>query len=89
VPVLERLAAREISAWFLSQDERIEIADLCHAGPSIRQIARQVGRAPSTISRELRRNADSSGQYGPFGPFGAHRLSASDHPPGPPSPAAY
>lgn len=58
VPPLDRLAVREISARFLSQDERIEIADLHHAGHSIRDIANRVGRAPSTISRELRRNAD-------------------------------
>jgi len=57
VPALERLAVREITARYLSQDERIEIADLRHAGLSIRQIADQLDRAPSTISRELRRNA--------------------------------
>ena len=57
VPALERLAVREISARYLSQDERIEIADLRLAGLSLRQIADQLGRAPSTISRELRRNA--------------------------------
>jgi transposase, IS30 family len=39
VPALERLAVRQISARFLSQDERIEIADLRLAGLSIRQIA--------------------------------------------------
>src|SRR5262245_16163725 len=65
VPALERLAVREISARYLSQDDRIEIADLRHAGLSIRQIAGQLGRAPSTISRELRRNATARG-YRPF-----------------------
>jgi transposase, IS30 family len=50
VPALERLAVRDISGRFLSQDERIEIADLRHAGLSIRQIADQLRRAPSTIS---------------------------------------
>jgi IS30 family transposase len=48
---------REISARYLSQDERIEIADLRLAGLSVRQIADRLGRAPSTISCELRRNA--------------------------------
>ena len=57
VPALERLAVRRISPRFLSQDERIEIADLRHARLSIRQIAHRLGRAPSTVSRELRRNA--------------------------------
>jgi transposase, IS30 family len=70
VPPLERLAVRQISPRFLSQDERIELADLRHAGLSIRQIAWQLGRAPSTISRELRRNATTTGVYRPFD---AHR----------------
>jgi transposase, IS30 family len=80
VPPLERLAVREISARFLSQDERIEIADLRQEGLSIRQIAGQLGRAPSTVSRELRRNAAGSGAYRPFE---AHRRAtarrARDH----------
>jgi hypothetical protein len=46
VPALERLAVREISDRFLLQDERIEIADLCHAVLSIRQVADRLGRAP-------------------------------------------
>ena len=36
VAPLERLAVRSISVRFLSQDERIEIADLRHTGFSIR-----------------------------------------------------
>jgi IS30 family transposase len=32
----------------------------------MRQVASRLGRAPSTISRELRRNAASDGQYRPF-----------------------
>jgi len=69
VPALDRLAVREISGRYLSQDERIELADLRHAGLGIRQIADRLGRAPSTISRELRRNATASG----YRPFEAHR----------------
>ena len=80
VPALDRLAVREISGRFLSQDERIEIADLRHAGMTIRQVAARLGRAPSTISRELRRNAPRSGGYRPFE---AHRRAtarrARDH----------
>lgn len=79
VPPLERLAVREISPRFLSQDERIEIADLHHAGLSIRGIAGRLGRAPSTISRELRRNTGNGG----YRPFDAHRRAtarrARDH----------
>ena len=70
VPPLDRLAVKQISARFLSQDERIEIADLRQAGLSIPQISRRIGRAPSTISRELRRNAGKGAGYRPFD---AHR----------------
>ena len=66
VPPLDRLLVRRISARFLSQDERIEIADLRGAGRSVRQIAVQLGRAPSTISRELRRNTPAGRVYRPF-----------------------
>lgn len=45
-----------ISARFLSELERIKIADLLHAGRSIRAIATELGRSPSTVSREIRRN---------------------------------
>ncbi|WP_411374904.1 helix-turn-helix domain-containing protein [Arthrobacter sp. MPF02] len=43
-----------ISVRFLSI--RITIADLLHAGRSIRAIAMELGRSPSTVSREIRRN---------------------------------
>src|SRR3954464_14904220 len=41
----------------LSFSEREEIAVLLARGCGVRAIARQLGRAPSTISRELQRNA--------------------------------
>jgi transposase, IS30 family len=72
VPALERLAVRQISARYLSQDERIEIADLRHAGCSMRQIAQRLGRTPSTVSRELSRNRVGRRAYRPFE---AHRLA--------------
>jgi len=74
VHALERLAVRQISSRFLSQEERIEIADLRHAGLSLRQIAHRLGRAPSTVSRELRRNATRSRGYRPFD---AHRCATA------------
>jgi len=74
VPPLERLAVRQVSPRFLSQDERIEIADLRQAALSVREIALKVGRTPSTISRELRRNA--SGRRG-YRPFEAHRMATA------------
>jgi len=45
------------SGRYLSFTEREEIAILRAAGDGVREIARQLGRSPSTISRELRRNA--------------------------------
>jgi IS30 family transposase len=56
-----------ISARFLSVEERIEIADLYRQGHIVRRIAQRLNRAPSTISRELRRNAHpGSGDYRPW-----------------------
>src|SRR6478672_12541846 len=46
----------EPSGRYLSMAEREEIAVL-RGRVSIRQIARRLGRSPSTVSRELRRNA--------------------------------
>jgi len=45
------------SGRYLSFAEREEIAMLRACGGGVREIARQLGRSPSTISRELRRNA--------------------------------
>ena len=51
----------EISSRYLSFQEREEIAILKAQEASVREIARQLGRSPSTISRELRRNAATRG----------------------------
>ncbi len=45
------------SGRYLSFAEREEIAILRAQGCGVREVARRLGRAPSTISRELRRNA--------------------------------
>lgn len=66
VAPLDRLAVRQISSRYLSQDERIDIADLRKPGLSLRAIAVRLGRAPSTISRELRRNSVAGRGYRPF-----------------------
>jgi transposase, IS30 family len=66
--------SREISPRYLSEDERVRIADLDRAGWTVRAIGGELGRNPSTISRELRRNRDPvSGRYRPFA---AQRLAA-------------
>ncbi len=50
-----------LSGRYLSFAEREEIAVLRAQGAGVREIARCVGRDPSTISRELRRNAATRG----------------------------
>jgi IS30 family transposase len=54
--MLERPSGR-----YLSFREREEIAILNSQGAGVREIARRLGRSPSTISRELRRNAATRG----------------------------
>ena len=58
---------------YLDREERYEIARLREAGCSMREIARRTGRAASTISRELDRNADR--RTGRYQPERAHRLA--------------
>jgi IS30 family transposase len=50
-----------VAGRYLSFPEREEIALLRAQGGGVREITRQLGRAPSTISRELRRNAATRG----------------------------
>ena len=45
----------------LTQEERYQIWVLRRAGHGIRSVAREVCRAPSTVSREIRRNTGGSG----------------------------
>jgi len=56
-----------LSSLYLSTDDRIFIADRVLAGWSIRAIAKELNRSPSTVSREVRRNAHpDSGSYRPY-----------------------
>ena len=47
------------SPRYLSEDERVVIADLHRQGLGVRAIAAGLGRSPATISRELRGNRDA------------------------------
>ena len=58
----------------LSEDERDQIGVLRAAGQSMGAIARALGRAKTTISRELQRNALPSGGYLPLHAAGAYQL---------------
>src|SRR3954452_6788586 len=57
----------------LLDEERDHIAALKAAGRSIGAIAKAVGRAKSTVSRELRRTALPSGRYSPLHAAGAYQ----------------
>jgi IS30 family transposase len=61
-----------IHSRYLSLIEREQLRDYRRSGLSIRSIAEAMGRSPSTISRELRRNTVSERGYMPHT---AHRLS--------------
>jgi len=68
--------ARPRSPRYLSEHERIRIADLLAAKMTIRAIALELGRAPSTISREIGRNRDPDGGYRPHRAEQSARLRA-------------
>ena len=61
---------------YLSLPERLQIADLRLAGNGVREIAAELGRAPSTISRELARNRSPQPSRrrggGGYAPYAAH-----------------
>src|SRR3954449_10026429 len=59
-PAMFRSSARALSGRYLSLIEREEIALLKVQGHSIQEIGR-LGRAASTVSRELRRNGATRG----------------------------
>ncbi len=64
-PPVKIIESRPRSPRYLSEQERIRIADLLAAKVSVRGIAEELGPAPSTISREIRRNRDPDGRYRP------------------------
>jgi len=69
-PPMTETTTRTLSPRFLSEDERVVIADRVRTGVSLRAIGRELGRPASTVSREVRRNGDEAGRYRPFA---AHR----------------
>lgn len=60
-PAVSRPSAKPLSMRYLALVEREEIALLRVQGHGVREIARRLGRAASTVSRELRRNAATRG----------------------------
>ena len=57
---------RRYSPRYLSDDERVRLADLRQERRTMREIAALMGRSLSTISRELARGVDAAGRYPPF-----------------------
>ncbi len=58
---------KEIHERYLSQDERLRIADMLALHRTVTEIAEALGRNKSTISREVRRNTDPrSNEYMPY-----------------------
>ena len=58
---------RTLHPRYLSQEERIQIADRLRLGDSVRAIARLPGRDPGTVGREVERNRNpGSGGYEPY-----------------------
>lgn len=77
-PPLEPLAVRTISPRFLSEPERVQIADLALQGFGPTVIGKALGRSSSTIGREPRH--DRRADLGRSQPFHAHALSAGRRP---------
>lgn len=72
-----------VSRRYLCEDERIRIADLWRERKSVRKIAAELGRSPSTISREIQRNSNPNltpqhPSY--YRPFAAQRRAESRRP---------
>ena len=57
---------RPISPRFLTQDDRIVIADGRRAGRPVKDIAAELGKSFQTVYRELQRNSKPDGTYQPW-----------------------
>jgi IS30 family transposase len=78
VPPVKSVAPPCAPSRYLTEDERIRIADRHRERAGVRQIAAELGRSPSTISRELRRNAHP--QSGAYRPYAAQRRAEERRP---------
>jgi transposase, IS30 family len=76
-PIIDHHHVPVESGRYLAESERVTIADGVREGRSARSIAAELGRAVSTVSRELQRNASADGGYRPHA---AHALMRSRRP---------
>jgi len=63
-----------ISSRYLSQDDRIEIADGLDAGEPVKQIATRIGKSYQSVYREIARNRKPDGRYQPWFAHGQAHL---------------
>lgn len=71
-----RASSGPVSCRYLSEEERIRIADLRREKKSVRSIAAELGRSSSTVSREIRRNCNQNvrpNHPAYYRPFAAHK----------------
>jgi IS30 family transposase len=54
------------SSRYLSQDDRIEIADGLAAGESVKTVATRIGKSFQSVYREIARNKKTDGSYQPW-----------------------
>lgn len=57
---------KPISGRYLTQDDRIEIADGLVAGEPVKSIAARIGKSYQTVYREIARNRRPDGRYQPW-----------------------
>ncbi|MGV9989638.1 IS30 family transposase [Streptomyces sp. NPDC003374] len=66
LPPINTVAAPSGPSRYLREEDRIHIADRLREKATVRAIAAELGRSPSTVSREIRRNRHPvNGQYRP------------------------
>src|SRR5690606_17530370 len=61
-----KLIDTPISGRYLSQDDRIEIADGLDATEPVKQIAARIGKSYQSVYREIARNRKPDGRYQPW-----------------------
>ena len=57
---------KSVSSRFLTQDDRIEIADGLRAGEPVKKIAARIGKSYQSVYREIARNKKPDGRYQPW-----------------------
>ncbi len=65
---------KPINSRYLTQDDRIEIADGLAAGEPVKSIAARIGKSYQTIYREIARNGKPGGRYQPWHAHGQAHL---------------